>query len=113
MGSVVYPVLIQGAKPDKNLAKMLDEKLVLFNDDLRRTKYAAGDELTIADLSLLATWTSIEAIGLWETKHLTNIHAWVKRIKDSGKIKNWDELVVTNAQMYGGFIKAKLAEAGQ
>ena len=112
MGSVVYPPFKFGTKIDKNLAKMLDDKLVLFNEDLGRSKYAAGDELTIADLSLLATWTSIEAVGLWETKHLTNVHAWVKRVKDSGKIKNFDELVVKSAQAYGAFIKEKLAAAG-
>ena len=57
--------------------------------------------------------TSIEAIGLWETKHLTNVHAWVKRVKDSGKIKNFDEQVVKSAQAYGAFIKEKLNAAAQ
>lgn len=113
MGCVIYPVFKLGTKLDKNLASFLDDKLALFNDDLGRSKYVAGDELTIGDLSLLATWTSIEAIGLWETKHLTNVHAWVKRVKDSGKIKNFDEQVVKSAQAYGAFIKEKLNAAAQ
>ena len=111
MGCVIYPPFRLGTKVDQNLAKFLDDKLILLNEDLGRTKYAAGDELTIADLSLLSTWTSIEAVGLWKTDHLTNVHAWVKRVKDSGKIKNFDELVVKNAQAYGAFIKEKLAAA--
>lgn len=111
MGFVVYPVIKLGTKVDHKIAKMLDEKLLLLNDDLGRNKYIAGDNLTIADLSLLATWTSIEAIGLWKVDHLANIHAWVKRVKDSGAIKNFDELVVNSATQYGAFIKSKLNEA--
>lgn len=45
---------------------MLDEKLDLLNEDLGKTPYIAGEELTIADLSLLATWTSIESTGIWK-----------------------------------------------
>jgi len=108
LGAVVYPVIRLGAKLNPDMAKMLDDKLELLNDDLGRTKYLAGDELTIADLSVLTTWTSIEAVGIWKVDHLTNIHAWVKRIKDSGKVKNYDELVVNTAQIYGNWIKEKL-----
>ena len=109
LSCVVYPPLKLGTKVDKNLASLLDDKLTLLNEDLGRTKYAAGDELTIADLSLLSTWTSLEAVGLWKTDHLTNVHAWVKRIKDSGRIKSFDELVVNAAAQYGAFIKSKLS----
>ena len=105
---VVYPIIRLGAKVDTKLTKILDDNLVLLNEDLGRNKYIAGDELTIADLSLLATWTSIEATGFWKIDHLTNVHAWVKRIKDSGKIKNYEELVVTNATKYGDFVKGAI-----
>lgn len=64
--------------------------------------------MTIADLSVLATWTSIEATGLWKTEHLTNVQNWAKRIKESGKIKNYDELVVNTAKFYGDWIKEKV-----
>lgn len=105
MGMVVYPIMRLGAKVDTNLTKILDDNLVLLNEDLGRTPYVAGNELTIADLSILATWTSIESTGFWKLDHLTNVHSWIKRIKDSGKIKNWDELVVATAKQYGDFIK--------
>lgn len=107
-GSVVYPVIKLGVPLNKDLAKMLDEKLVLLNDDLGKTPFVAGTELTIADLSLLATWTSIEAVGIWNVDHLKNIHAWVQRVKDSGKLKNYEELVVNTSQFYGNWIKEKL-----
>jgi len=111
MGAVVYPVIKLGTPLNHDMAKMLDEKLTLLNDDLGRTKFIAGNEMTIADFSLLATWTSIEAIGIWKTYHLTNIHAWVKRIKDSGKVKNWDELVVSTSKFYGDWISSKINKA--
>jgi len=109
MGSVVYPVIKLNKKLDKELASMLDAKLELFNNDLAKTKYVAGDELTIADLSLLATWTSIEAIGVWDTKNYSNIHEWSKRV--TKHIKNADELVVKTSQFYGNWIKEKLNAA--
>ena len=101
-------LLPTGSKLNPELAKMLDEKLTLLNEDLGRTPFIAGNELTVADLSLLATWTSIEAIGVWETQHLKNIHAWVKRIKDTGKIKKWQELVEDTAKFYGKWVSDKL-----
>lgn len=104
----MYPIIRLSRPVDESLTKILDDNLVLLNEDLGRTPYVAGDELTIADLSLLSTWTSIESCGFWKLDHLTNVHAWVKRIKDSGKIKNWEELVVTNAKLFGDFVKGAL-----
>ena len=87
---------------------MLDEKLTLFNEDLGRTPFIAGNELTVADLSLLITWTSTEATGVWETKHLKNIHAWVKRVKDTGKIKKWKELIEDPSKECNQIVTEKL-----
>jgi len=108
LGAVVYPVIRQGAPLNKETAKMLDDKLALLNDDLGRTPYVAGDELTIADLSVLSTWTSIEATGIWQTSQYKNIHAWVARIKASNKLKHWDDLVVKTSKVYGDWIKEKI-----
>jgi len=112
MGAAVYPVIKFGTKLNTDIAKLLDDKLTLLNDDLGRTQFAAGNELTVADLSLMATWTSIEAIAnagkVWKIDHLTNIHAWVKRVKDTGRIKNWDKLVVETSAFYGKWIAEKL-----
>lgn len=111
MGMTVYPSIKWGGAPDKNVIQMVNEKLTLLNDDLGRSPFIAGKQLTIADLAILCTWSSIESIGLWKVDHLANIHAWVKRIKDSGKVKNWDELVVSTSKFYGDWISSKINKA--
>ena len=106
--AVNIPILYQNAKVNHDAAKIVDEKLVLLNNDLEHTKFIAGDELTIADLSLLVTWTTIEAVGFWETKHLKNVHAWFERVRASKMIKNWDELVVNSAKGCGELVRTRL-----
>lgn len=108
LGSIVYPTIKHGVPFNKDSLKYLDEKLALLDQDLCKHHFISGNELTIADLSLLSSWTSIEAIGLWNTEQYKNIHSWVQRIKDSGKIKNYNELVVDTAKFYGQWIKEKL-----
>jgi len=107
-GVMVLPTLKLGMKFNPELAQLVDDRLNLLDNDLSKTQFLAGDELTIADLSTLASYTTIEAIGLNKTDHLTNIHNWVKRIKDTGKIKNYDDLVVKTAKICGEFLSEKL-----
>jgi len=61
---LVAPML--GAPVDQNSLKfgldMLDKYLPFTNDLLRKSKYIAGDELTIADFSLLATLDPLEML---------------------------------------------------
>lgn len=70
----------------------MDEKLKLLDDDLSRTQYVAGNELSIADFSTLSIVTNVKATGLWEVDCHKNILNWIKKIKDSGRIKNYEYL---------------------
>lgn len=108
--AVIYPIVRGNGELNQDSVKTVDEKLDQLNQDLGRNEYVAGKELTIADLSVLAAWTSVEETGFFDTSKLTNIHAWFKRIKDSKRITQWDELVVDSAKAYGDIIRAKLAK---
>lgn len=59
-----YPILFGGAKPDENLLSKLEEGLELFNTFLDGAEYAAGSELSLADLSLVATVSTIDVAGI-------------------------------------------------
>jgi len=108
LSNTVYPVVRGNQKYNPEMGKMLEDKLALLDADLGKSPYVAGHDLTIADLSLLATYSSIKEINKWNTAQYANINNWVKRIKDSGKIKNYDELVVNTAKVYGDWIGSKL-----
>lgn len=108
MRAVIFPIIRGNGKLNADSVKAVDEKLELLNQDLGRNEYVAGKTLTIADLSVLAAWTSIEETGFFDTSKLTNIKAWFKRIQASNRIKNWDELVVQSVKAYGDIIKSKL-----
>lgn len=49
-----------GAPKDEEKLKKLEEALGFMNTFLEGNKYAAGDKITIADHSLLATVSTIE-----------------------------------------------------
>ncbi|KOB76524.1 Glutathione S-transferase 1-6, partial [Operophtera brumata] len=59
-----YPTLFGGAKPDADLLKKLEGKLDFLNTFLDGQKYAVGSQLTLADLSLVATVSTIDAAGI-------------------------------------------------
>lgn len=107
--SLVYAILKEDS-PDINpvLLKKAEYHLEQLNDDLAKSKYVAGnDYLSLADISLLTTYKSIECTQFWDLNKYTNIHKWVELLK--GQLKNYDtELEQPNTQ-YGVFIRDKLA----
>ncbi|XP_053683085.1 glutathione S-transferase 1 isoform X2 [Sabethes cyaneus] len=75
-----YPQIFakQPANPE-NLKKM-DEAVGFLNTFLEGQQYAAGDELTIADLSFAATIATYEVAGFDFSKY-PNVQAWLDRCK--------------------------------
>ncbi|XP_059616623.1 uncharacterized protein LOC132261706 [Phlebotomus argentipes] len=101
---VVFPIYALGSteipqdKKDK-VYKILGN----LNTFLEGQKYAAGSELTIADLALLATITSLQEIGANICK-FSNVSAWLKSLDSiPGAQENLE-----GAQLFGNFIKSKI-----
>jgi len=76
---VYYPILMNGAAYDEEKGKKLHSNLEFLEGFLKETGYAAGNHLTIADISLLATVTTFEAVGVDLSKY-TNIQKWLSKI---------------------------------
>jgi len=108
--SLVYAILKEdSADINPALIKKAEHHLEQLNDDLAKSKYVAGnnDHLSLADISLLCTYKSIECTQFWDLSKYTNIHKWVELMR--GQLKNYDtELEQPNTQ-YGVFIREKLA----
>lgn len=79
-GQYFYPQVFGGAKADEVLFKKLEEALVFFNTFLEGRKYAAGPDLTLADLSLVATVSTIDVAGI-SLKAYPNVEKWFDLVK--------------------------------
>ena len=58
----------------------LDRFLPVLNDQLARTRYLAGDEMTVADIALLATIDPSEMIGV-DIKRYPNLDGWRENLR--------------------------------
>lgn len=81
-GQYFYPQIFGGGKADEVQLKKLEEALVFFNTFLEGHKYAAGHKLTLADLSLVATVSTIDVAGI-SLKNYPNIVKWYKLVQDT------------------------------
>lgn len=74
-----YPQIWQKAPADPEKLKKMEEGLGFLNQFLAGEKYLAGSEMTIADLSVLATISTYELAG-YDFKEFSNIEKWYSRI---------------------------------
>lgn len=64
-----YPQIFAKAPADPEKFKKIEEAFEFLNIFLGKTKYAAGDHVTVADISLIATVSSFEAAGFDFSKY--------------------------------------------
>lgn len=81
----------------------LKKQLELFNTLLGGNKFAVGDSLTLADLSLLATVTTLDVFSTLSgfevnIKQYTNIENWYENMKDvaPGYQQNLNDILAIN-----------------
>ncbi|XP_013142368.1 PREDICTED: glutathione S-transferase 1, isoform D-like [Papilio polytes] len=81
-----YPQVFGGQPANEEHLKQLQGSLNFFNTFLEGSKFAAGEELTLADLSLVATVSTIDLAGI--------------SIADYPNVVRWFELVKKTAPNY-------------
>uniref|UniRef100_A0A1L8E535 glutathione transferase n=1 Tax=Nyssomyia neivai TaxID=330878 RepID=A0A1L8E535_9DIPT len=99
-----YPIHSMGETTIPELPKQRLYKLLsCLNDMLEGKAFVAGDEPTIADFSLLTSFSSYYHAGA-NVKHLKNLMAWYKRCETlPGFQENENEAIA-----YGKLIKSKI-----
>jgi len=80
--SFYYPVVFDGQTLDDKKKQAFLDKLAILDRLLGRNKFAAGDNVTIADLSLIIVVSTFLAAGVNLTK-FPNTKKWVEQIKKS------------------------------
>jgi len=93
---------------EEKLAKV-PEALGYLETFLGSTKYAAGDELTLADITIMSTLSSAEESGV-NIDGFKLVKAYMSRC--ASEIKGYDENM-EGAKFVGGFVKKAFAEQKQ
>ncbi|CAK1550726.1 unnamed protein product [Leptosia nina] len=74
--AINYPILFQGVKEiKKELADDLNVQLGFLNHYLGESKWVAGDEMTVADIAIAASISTVMAVG-WDFSAFPNIQKW-------------------------------------
>jgi len=82
LSDAIYPVMFGCAKEiDAEKDKIFRAKLAFLDGFLAKSKYVAGDQLTIADLSILASVTFISVMD-YDLSEFSNLTAWMKKLAE-------------------------------
>ncbi|XP_064549166.1 glutathione S-transferase 1-1-like [Drosophila montana] len=75
-----YPQIFQKRAPNEECYKKIEPAFELFNTFLEGQSYAAGDNLTLADISILASVSSFDVAG-YDFKRYGNVAKWYEQAK--------------------------------
>jgi len=100
-----YPKVFYQKELNEENVKKLDENLGFLNTFLEKTKYVAGDNLTIADLAIVASLSKVEACN-HDLKKFSNVANYLAKCKK--EIKNYDECNQQGTNAFGEIAKAAL-----
>ncbi|XP_017776902.1 PREDICTED: uncharacterized protein LOC108562908 [Nicrophorus vespilloides] len=76
----MLPIMMRSAKPNMEVHAKVEEALGVFDTILSKNKWAAGDNLTIADFALMSTVSTLEAI-MFDIKKYPNVENWLNSCK--------------------------------
>ncbi|XP_017491073.1 PREDICTED: glutathione S-transferase D7 isoform X1 [Rhagoletis zephyria] len=101
------PTVLWSAPLDESKKAKLNEAFNWFNDSLKGHEYAATDNFTIADLTLLVTVSQCEAFG-FEIDSYNRVKHWLRRCKDYMQPYDYEELNGSKAVILADMFRAKI-----
>lgn len=99
-----HPQLMSGEDADERKANALKQSLDYIDIFLDKSVYVAGDTLTIADLSILASVTQLEGMDYRITSY-PNLCKWVQRLKV--ELPYYDSCNTAGIQQFRAWAKNK------
>lgn len=105
--AICFPILFLGEDQIFDEHKQpLEEALGYLDVFLEGNDFVAGNKLTVADCSLVASVSSIVAVG-WDVTPYGNVKNWLARCALT--IPNYAEANQTGANEFGKAVKSKMA----
>uniref|UniRef100_A0A1B6EFS7 Uncharacterized protein n=1 Tax=Clastoptera arizonana TaxID=38151 RepID=A0A1B6EFS7_9HEMI len=106
LGAYIMPVIFENKRKvdDENLT-MLEEAFNTLNIYLDGQNWVAGDQITIADFSLIASVSTAEAVGFPVSKY-PNVMAWLDRCKST--MTGYKEINQEGCDLMAQVYKAKM-----
>ncbi|XP_049871075.1 glutathione S-transferase D7-like isoform X3 [Pectinophora gossypiella] len=101
---VYAPMLFHGEEFDEEKAEKLNEALGWFNNMLDGKAFVAGDNMTIADISIIVIITNLDAFGFDMSAH-ENVMKWFERMKKELEPYGYMEIDHAGAQILASFLK--------
>jgi len=106
---VYYPIMFGGAtKLDEKAQGEFKSATEFLNLFLEKTKYAAGDQLTLADICLMSSASTMEEGVDNVFSSYPNITSWMQRCKE--EIPGYEECNAPGAAEFGKMLKGGLAK---
>uniref|UniRef100_A0A2M4AUJ2 glutathione transferase n=1 Tax=Anopheles triannulatus TaxID=58253 RepID=A0A2M4AUJ2_9DIPT len=93
-----YPVMMQGQQLNPELVAKLDEALEFLEVFLEKTSFVAGDKLTVADLCILSSITTIDVTVGHDLSKYQQIQRWYGQLKES--VGGYQEICHDGAVMF-------------
>lgn len=87
-GDYFYPHCFGGAPLDEEKLEKLNQAFEFLNTFLGQTAWVAGDDITVADCSIVASLSTFEIVGIDLSKY-SNITSYLAKAKSS--LKNYEE----------------------
>lgn len=85
-----YPQIMQKKPADPELLKKLEASVEFLNVFLSSSKYVAGDAMTLADLAILASVSTMD-VAKFDLSKYEHVAKWYAMLKDTapGAAENW------------------------
>lgn len=80
-GDAYYPLMFAGVPITDDKIKKLEEAFEFLNTFLAGSEFAAGDNVTLADISLVASVTTVQAVDFDISKY-PNVIRWLNKTKN-------------------------------
>lgn len=93
--------------PKEKMAKV-EECLKWVQDMVRKGYVAGGQSMTVADVVLIASISTLKACGIVDVRKYNFIESWFNRCKN--QIPEYERINETGAKAFGEFYKEKKAK---
>ncbi|CAH1371708.1 unnamed protein product [Tenebrio molitor] len=101
------PVLFGNQQPDSSKAEKFEEALVFLDGFLKNQPWVAGQQLTIADFSIVAIIATAEAV-MFNIAKYSNLSEWYHKVKNAMSNYGYEDVNQAGADAFGAMFKNKL-----